>query len=376
MLHEKNYHSTKLEFLALQWAVTEHLKEHLPYQSFVVQMDNNPLTYIMSTPNLDAVGHWWVGALAWFNIKLEYHKGHDNMVADVLSWVTTQLNPETVKFIVNGVALGMAHCAKVHDLAVVEGNQHLEQEVCVTTGCTLVVMHVTIWAVAQREDKVLSAVLDWLKAQKQTDLKMFLVEHTSSKEGKLILWNQQYFTIHQGALYLCLAPRGETEDLLLFVVPKAHHVTALNGCHWDAGHQGHGHCLCFLWKCFWWPEMTNQVQQSIKSYTHCLQHEGNFPRMPLYPIVSTAPRDLLHIDFTSIEMTMELNRLPGVPGPFHKMPYGICDPNQTTRVTSQSLGIWPGSYVIMVQTSWAALLAKCANSVAWRSCEPCPVTPR
>ena len=25
--HEKNYHSTKLEFLALKWAITEHFKE-------------------------------------------------------------------------------------------------------------------------------------------------------------------------------------------------------------------------------------------------------------------------------------------------------------------------------------------------------------
>ena len=46
MPHEKNYHSTKLEFLALKWAVTEHFKEYLPYQSFVVQMDNNRLIYI------------------------------------------------------------------------------------------------------------------------------------------------------------------------------------------------------------------------------------------------------------------------------------------------------------------------------------------
>ena len=27
--HEKNYHSTKLEFLALKWAITEHFKEYL-----------------------------------------------------------------------------------------------------------------------------------------------------------------------------------------------------------------------------------------------------------------------------------------------------------------------------------------------------------
>ena len=30
-IHEKNYHSTKLEFFALKWAITEHFKEYLHY---------------------------------------------------------------------------------------------------------------------------------------------------------------------------------------------------------------------------------------------------------------------------------------------------------------------------------------------------------
>ena len=40
----------------------------------------------------------------------------------------------------------------------------------------------------------------------------------------------------------------------------------------------------------------------------CLQHEGNLSKVPLHPIVSTTPMDLLHIDFASIEMIMEPNR--------------------------------------------------------------------
>ena len=64
MPHEKNYHSTKLKFLVLKWTVTVHFTEYLPYQSFVVWTDNNPLTYIMLLPNLDATGHQWVSALA------------------------------------------------------------------------------------------------------------------------------------------------------------------------------------------------------------------------------------------------------------------------------------------------------------------------
>ena len=83
--HEKNYHSTKLEFLVLKWAIMEHFKEYLLYQPFLVKTDNNPLTYIMPTPNLDATGHQWVRALVKFNFQLEYQKGWDNAVADALS---------------------------------------------------------------------------------------------------------------------------------------------------------------------------------------------------------------------------------------------------------------------------------------------------
>ena len=55
--HEKNYHSTNLELLALKWVSTEHFKEYFLYQPFLVKTDNNPLTYIMTTPYLDATGH-------------------------------------------------------------------------------------------------------------------------------------------------------------------------------------------------------------------------------------------------------------------------------------------------------------------------------
>ena len=72
---EPKYHSSNLEFLALKWAVTEQFREYLQDQPFTVHTDNNPLTYILMTPNLDALGHRWVAALASYNMKLEYLKG-------------------------------------------------------------------------------------------------------------------------------------------------------------------------------------------------------------------------------------------------------------------------------------------------------------
>ena len=48
------------------------------------------------------------------------------------------------------------------------------------------------------------------------------------------------------------------------------------------------------------------MQQSIRTCACCLQHEGSLSKAPLHPIMATTPPDLLHVDFTSIETTLEL----------------------------------------------------------------------
>ena len=103
--------------------------------------------------------------------------------------------------------MGTVHWAEVCNPAIVEGDHCLEHEIHVAAGCALAQMHVTDWAEAQKEDPTLSAVLNWLKAQKKTDLKALLAEHAFSKEGKLLLHNWQNFTVHQAALYLLNAQR-------------------------------------------------------------------------------------------------------------------------------------------------------------------------
>ena len=111
-------------------------------------------------------------------------------------------------------------------------------------------MHVTNWAAAQREDPKLYAVLHWLEAKKKTDLRTLLGEYASSEEGQMVWQNHQNFMVLQDTLYLHSMPKGENEDLLLFIVPKAHWTATLNGCHPDAGHQGHDHTLSLLQECF------------------------------------------------------------------------------------------------------------------------------
>ena len=91
---------------------------------------------------------------------MECQKGWDNTVADALSKVTTCLDQEAVQSILDGVTLGTAHRAESHNPSVVEGDHNVEKEVHVTAGQVQVEMHVTDWAAAQKEDPVLSAMLN------------------------------------------------------------------------------------------------------------------------------------------------------------------------------------------------------------------------
>ena len=68
---EKNYYSLKLEFLTLKWGVMQHFKEYLAHAPFVVRTDNNPLTYILTTPTLKPLGT--DGLARWPHLSLPWN---------------------------------------------------------------------------------------------------------------------------------------------------------------------------------------------------------------------------------------------------------------------------------------------------------------
>ena len=67
--------------------VTERFHEYLYGGEFKVYMDNNLLTYVLTTAKLDATGQRWIANLANYNFKIHYRSGKSNIDADALSWI-------------------------------------------------------------------------------------------------------------------------------------------------------------------------------------------------------------------------------------------------------------------------------------------------
>ena len=132
----------------MKWAIAEQFQEYLLWKLFVVKTNNNPLTYIMTTPNLDATQHCWVESLARFTFSIEYQNGQDQAATDALSQVTSKLDVEPVESILDGVTVGTVDRADTHYPVVAEAGEEIHKQVLETVvqaraAHTHVKLHVT-----------------------------------------------------------------------------------------------------------------------------------------------------------------------------------------------------------------------------------------
>ena len=370
---EKNSHSSKLEFLALKWAVMEQFREYLYYRPFTVRTDNNPLTYILMTPNLDACGHRWVASLAQFNFKIEYLKGTDNKVADVLSRIETHLEDDTVKELLKSCLtteikvqandassvfednlpdsedgkprskvqkeavneaikracfLHVPH-AEADNPALIKKHEEIEEQNAIHLANLVAMKHVkhnltgTNWKALQEADPIISHVLKWKKMSESNRMKdknnrdlrtleEYLLTVVNAFDAKAYGLCQKDLVYQNGLLYVKETATNTTDEMLLFIVPANKRQAALDLCHRDAGHQGRDRTYSLLKERFWWPKMRTQMMTSILNCAKCKVFEKREPKAPLCNIVAAEAMDLIHVDLLGLETTMDTQVTPSV----------------------------------------------------------------
>ena len=214
---EQRYHSNKQKFLTLKWVVTEQFHEYLlPYgknrNEFVVHTDNNLLTYIFSSANLDAAGQHWVAHLASYNFSLECQKGKDNTVADFLSRMNKRLPEEEVQEYLNKIPYPGVKA--VLDNAIMPIEECAEQGVRLSPDCQdvcqeeavgarlvrLATTNVTDWKQEQKEDPVLYQVVKHLRAPCET-FKAALHKVLDKKATAAYVKAKEQLLIKNGLLY-------------------------------------------------------------------------------------------------------------------------------------------------------------------------------
>ena len=178
----------------------------------MVHTDNNPLTYIFSSANLDAAGQRWVAHLTSYNFSLEYQKGKDNTVADFLSRMNECLPKEEVQEYLNQIPYPGVKA--VLDNAIMPIEEHAEQGVRPTPDCQgdcqeetigarparLATTNVTDWKQEQKEDPVLYQVAKHLRVPCET-FKAALHKVLEKKATAAYVKANEQLLIKNGLLY-------------------------------------------------------------------------------------------------------------------------------------------------------------------------------
>ena len=358
---EQRYHSNKQEFLALKWAITEQFHEYLsPYgknrNEFVVHTDNNPLTYIFSSANLDAAGQRWVAHLTSYNFSLEYQKGKDNTVADFLSWMNERLPDEEVqeylnqiphqgvKAVLNNAIMPIEEHAE-QGLRLTPDHQECSQEVTIgARPARLATTNVIDWKQEQKEDPVLYQVAKHLRVPRDT-FRAALLKVLDKKATATFIKAKEQLLIKNGLLYWKTQQGQANEVVFQFVVPQRHRGAALDGCHREAAHQSQRRSAALRQECFWWPGMTRDLRNRIKKCSRCRKYEAAPPVAPMKPLPCSGPGELLHVDFTSIEEMVPLKEDPIIHNVlvlqdhFSKYVVAYVVKDQTARTAAETLRI-------------------------------------
>ena len=228
------------------------------------------------TPNLDATGHHWVGALTLFQFKLEYQKGTDNGVADALSRVPISHSRETIQSLLEGVIVRPADQSEAKaSKGLLEEHEHLSQEARVQAA-KLEPMHIVDWEEAQEADAALTTCRKCLHLRKDmplpwwdTSLKEFLRAEAEMEQGKMFFCIHNSLILNKGLMYMSTTLKCKTEGVLAFVVPVGQCQMVLNGVHHDASHQGQKRTLALAQERFWWPMMAEDCHAIVRGCPHC-----------------------------------------------------------------------------------------------------------
>ena len=145
-----------------------------------------------------------------------------------------------------------------------------------------------------------------------------------------------------GTLYHHHTLAGELEEIMQFIVPKAHNVATMNRCQTPGSPVNTVPTARLVLVA----QHGQQMHKAVTNCKWCIQHGGTCTKSPMQPIIATASLEMLHIDFMSIEMTMELDQPPNVVNVLvfcdHFIKYVIAyvTPDQTVKTVAKFLWQW------------------------------------
>lgn len=276
---ERNYPIHQLEFLALKWAVVNKFHDYLYGAQFTVRTDNNPLTYVLTTARLNAVGHQWLADLSTYNFSVQYKPGRENTDADLLSrhqretedgWV--DIPPSGVKALcclvnVSGTDKHTSRCVDqlgVSPESIPDAYAYLTQ----IEISPLEQLSIKELIEAQSLDPVISVVKEQIEEGRDV-----LSSKQANSDVSLLLRESSKLKIKRGLLYR-VTKRSSGKDVSQLVLPARYQPMVFRAMHDDIGHLGMERTTELIKDHFYWPRMASEIAMYVHNCGRCVARKS------------------------------------------------------------------------------------------------------
>lgn len=250
---EKSYHSSKLELLAIVWAI-ERLKVFLMGIKFTILTDCQALIYLHKFKTQNAQIVRWYNILSEYDFDIKYRSGQQMKHVDAISRDPVEESEEIEDIIID----------KLSVFSIISGEEEI--------------------ALYQYSDEDFKSKIDILKRDRS--------EWTQSEKSLV-----QDYKMKNGLLYKSLESDGDTKDL--YAVPKTMRKALTIKFHDLMSHQGSEKTYRKMKNYYYFPGMKQYINRHIKMCVECILVKNQVGKQAgyLHPIPpGKRPFDIIHID--------------------------------------------------------------------------------
>ena len=153
------------------------------------------------------------------------------------------------------------------------------------------------WKCEQGSDKDIRPVIQLIKQKRHLQ---YVCKEGDPSGMRVILKYKQDLELRNGLLYRKVKLQNQDRVIHQFVLPENYRKRAIMALHDDFGHLGMEKTLGLLKDRFFWPKMSKDVRQYIRTCGRCIRFKQPVQKAEMKPKLCTYLMELVHIDFLTV----------------------------------------------------------------------------
>ena len=153
------------------------------------------------------------------------------------------------------------------------------------------------WQLEQRKDENIAMIISLME---RNELQKYRVKKTDNNEIRNYMKLRKYLVLERGLLFRTVQLKHQVKPIDQLVLPYKFRKRIVLACHDEMGHLGMDCTLLVLQDRVYWPRMSRDVEDHIRTCGRCERFKQLPSQEEIFQTEASYPLELVHVDFLLI----------------------------------------------------------------------------